>query len=255
MASMTDANTGPAAREPQRHRTIDRVTQILEEVVYHPGMTFAELSRVIDAPKSSVHGFVQGLLAAGWLHQDPTGFYLGPAIHGLTLASGHLRAGSVTDQDLQELQEEVQATVFLGIRAGDELIYVSEAGADLLFDFAARKNIRRGLLSTAGGKVLLAESPQNERDQYLRRRPREESHLVEEFLSEFDDIRRTRIAYNRLHNGARLGIASAVYGHQGRVAGEITIVGRTEDLAPRQQKIEAALLKHIDAWRARMPRT
>ena len=52
-------------RAPQNHRTVDRVTRILEEVVYSPGMTFAELVRALDAPKSSVHGFIRGLLAKG----------------------------------------------------------------------------------------------------------------------------------------------------------------------------------------------
>jgi CRP-like cAMP-binding protein len=36
--------------------------RILEEVVYKPGLTFAELARALNAPKSSVHGFIRGLL-------------------------------------------------------------------------------------------------------------------------------------------------------------------------------------------------
>jgi DNA-binding IclR family transcriptional regulator len=79
------------ARVPQNHRTVDRVTRILEQVVYNPGMTFAELARALDAPKSSVHGFVQGLLANGWLYETNRRFYLGPAVYALTLARGHIR--------------------------------------------------------------------------------------------------------------------------------------------------------------------
>ena len=78
---------------PQNHRTVDRVTRILEEVVYRPGMTFGDLSHTVDAPKSSVHGFVSGLLAQGWLHEADGRFYLGPAVYALTLAGGHIRAG------------------------------------------------------------------------------------------------------------------------------------------------------------------
>ena len=36
-----------AKASPQPHRTVDRVTRILEEVVYKPGMTFAELVRAL----------------------------------------------------------------------------------------------------------------------------------------------------------------------------------------------------------------
>src|SRR6516165_11026996 len=81
---------------PANHRTVDRVTQILEEVVYHPGIGFAELARALGAPKSSVHGFIRGLLAKGWLYESDRGFYLGPAVYGLTLASGRIRAGQVS---------------------------------------------------------------------------------------------------------------------------------------------------------------
>ena len=64
------------------------------------GMRFAEWVRVLDAAKSSVHGLIRGLLAKGWLYQEQHRFYLGPAVYGLTLASGHIRAGLVTHEDL-----------------------------------------------------------------------------------------------------------------------------------------------------------
>jgi IclR helix-turn-helix domain len=157
-------------RVPQNHRTIDRVTRILEEVVYNPGMTFAELVRALDAAKSSVHGFISGLLASGWLYQDKHRFYLGPAVYGLTMASGHIRAGLVTHEDLVALEKETGVAAFLGVQAGEHLIYIAEAGSDHVTGFEARSNIRRTLLITAGGKALLAERPEAERDSYLRRR-------------------------------------------------------------------------------------
>ena len=176
-------------RAPQNHRTVDRVTRILEEVVYNPGMTFAELVRALDAPKSSVHGFIRGLLAKGWLHQEQHRFYLGPAVYGLTLASGHIRAGLVTQQDLAALHEETGLPAYLGVQAGDHLIYVAEAGSDPVGRFDAQSNIRRTLLATAGGKALLAERRDAERESYLRRRSKEEADLVD---SSWRNTRRSR---------------------------------------------------------------
>lgn len=233
------------------HRTIDRVTQILEEVVYHPGMTFAELSRALNAPKSSVHGFTRGLLAAGWLHQDDNRFYIGPALHGLTLASGHLRAGSVTDADLRALYEATGATVFLGVQAGDNLIYISEAGADLLPSFGARTNIRRSLLQSAGGKALLTAMPTDQRDAFLRRKGAEEPELVDVFLAEYDEIKHSRVARNKLHGGTQFALATVVLGPAGRAAAEVTLVGRTADLEPREAKLRKLLLHHVDSWHRR----
>src|SRR4051812_12892787 len=111
-----DRSAGRSKADPQTHRTVDRVTQIIEEVVYHPGMTFAELVRALGAAKSSVHGFIRGLLAKGWLYEDQHRFYLGPALYGLTLASGHIRAGLVTHADLAALHEQTKLAVALGVR-------------------------------------------------------------------------------------------------------------------------------------------
>src|SRR3954469_14770920 len=114
MAGESDRPRSPRTkRAPQNHRTVDRVTRILEEVVYKPGMTFAELVRALDAAKSSVLGFISGLLANGWLYQEQHRFYLGPAVYGLTMASGHIRAGLVTHEDLVALERETGVAAFL----------------------------------------------------------------------------------------------------------------------------------------------
>jgi DNA-binding IclR family transcriptional regulator len=246
---------GPAStqddRLPNKHRTIDRVTQIVEEVVYNPGMTFADLARALDAPRSSVHGFIRGLLANGWLYEDKHRFYLGPAVYGLNIASGHIRAGLVTHADLEQLHRKSGVTVFLGVRVGEHVIYIDEAGTDSLTGFAARRNIRRTLLATAGGKVLLASCPQAERDAYLRRRGAEEAELVEGFLAEYDSIRKTGIARNTLHGGRRFAIATAVYSQSGDVVAETTLVGATAEVLPREQELGRLLLTHVASWTRR----
>ena len=233
-------------RVPQNHRTIDRVTRILEEVVYNPGMTFAELVRALDAAKSSVHGFIGGLLAKGWLYQEQHRFYLGPAVYGLTLASGHIRAGLVTHEDLVALERETGVAAFLGVQAGDHLIYIAEAGSDHVSGFEARSNIRRTLLITAGGKALLAERPEAERDLYLRRRSADERDLVDRFLEEYDSIKRTRIATNA-HRG-RFAIATTVHNQSGEAVASITLVGPALEVQPRMKKLSQILLRHVDSW-------
>jgi len=237
----------PAKGIPQNHRTIDRVTRILEEVVYNPGMTFAELVRALDAPKSSVHGFIRGLLSSGWLYQEQNRFYLGPAVYGLTLASGHIRAGLVTQDDLVELHEKTGLAAFLGVQAGDHLIYIAEAGSDHVAGFEARSDIRRTLLITAGGKALLAARPEAERESYLRRRSREEVDLVDRFLEEYDAIKQTRIATNIRRNGSRFAIATAVHNTSGDAVASITLVGPTPAVKPRVKQLGKLLVRHVDS--------
>lgn len=238
-------------RVPQNHRTVDRVTRILEEVVYKPGMTFAELARALEAPKSSVHGFISGLLAKGWLYELDHRFFLGPAVYGLTLASGHIRAGLVTHADLVALHEATGLAVFLGVQAGDHLIYVAEAGSDAVAGFEARSNIRRTLLVTAGGKAWLAERPDVEREAYLRRRGPEEAEQVEMFLHELEQIRKTRIATNVRLSGTRFAIGTTVHNQIGDPVAAITVMGPTPQVQPRLKKLSDLMLKHVDSWRNR----
>ena len=239
------------AREPQHHRTVDRVTRILEEVVYNPGMTFAELARALAAPKSSVYGFIRGLLAKGWLYEEDHRFYLGPAVYGLTLASGHIRAGLVTQADLVALHEESRVAVFLGVQAGDHLIYIAEAGADTIAGIEARSNIRRTLLVTAGGKALLAARSDAELEAYLRRRGADEADLTDTFLGEYENIRRTRIATNIRLAGTRFAIGTTVRDKSGEAVASITLVGRAPDLQPRVKELSELLLRHVDTWSKR----
>lgn len=242
---------GRGPRVPQNHRTVDRVTRILEEVVYRPGMTFAELARALDAPKSSVHGFLSGLLAKGWLYEAERRYYLGPAVYGLTLASGQIRAGMVSHADLEALSAEAKLTAFLGVQAGDALIYVDEAGADDVAGFEARSNIRRTLLDTAGGKALLAAQPTPKRDDFLMRRPSEDRPRVQALLHEIDDIRRTRLATNLRLSGTRFAVATAVLNRAGDPVASVTLVGPAADVQPRATKLGKILLKHVDSWALR----
>jgi DNA-binding IclR family transcriptional regulator len=236
---------------PKKHRTIDRVTEIIEQVVYNPGMTFSDLVKVLGAAKSSVHGFISGLLANGWLHSDNGRFYLGPAVYGLTLASGQIRTGLVTNNDLSKLHEEAKVAVFLGVRAGDHLIYIAEAGSDPATGFDARTNIRRTLLATAGGKALLAEMSDAERESYLRRRSGMEADLVASFLDEYREIRRSRVATNIRHGGTRFAVATTVHNSSGEPIASLTLVGEADAVKPRVARLSKLLLARVNEMQNR----
>jgi DNA-binding IclR family transcriptional regulator len=242
-----------SVREPRHHRTVDRVTRILEEVVYHPGIVLADLARTLDAPKSSIYGFLRGLLAQGWLFEDDNRYYLGPAVYGLTLASGHIRAGMVTHEDLTNLYGASRLTVLLGVQASDYLVWIAEAGIDQISGYEARSNIRRTLLSSATGKALLAAKTEAERAAYLRRRKPDEAELVYKFLGEYDEIKRTRIAKNVRLAETRSVIATAVYDQFGEAVAAVALAGPTPQIESREAELRALLLEHVDLWRRRSP--
>jgi len=241
-------------KEAVPHRTVDRTTQIVELVVHRPGMSFADIVRALGAAKSSVHGFIQGLLAKGWLYEEDHRFYVGPALYGLTLFSGSLRPGQVSHADLAALHKETRLAATLGVKVGDHMIYVDEVGSDQMAGFALRSTVRHPLLRTANGKALLAETPEGERDAYLRRRGQDDPDLVERFLLDYDQIRATRIATNVNRDGTRLGLATVVRNNTGEAVAAVTVVGPFAQVQPRVRALSRMLIRHVDAWAERLVR-
>ncbi len=249
---MDDLGTPASARGPQPHRTIDRVTQILEEVIYRPGMTFTELTSALDAPKSSVHGFIQGLLSSGWLYEADRRFYLGPAVYSLTLATGSLRFGLVRHEDMIALREATGLGVLLGVRVGDHLIYVAtEEGPEPLPGFDARANIRRTLLSDAGGWAILATLSDAERHRYLQAHGEaqpERRAAFQDALAQLQD----RGAVAVLHPNQGYGeVAAGFADARGDAIASVALVGAVSEIEGRTEELTSLLRAHVDGWQER----
>lgn len=186
--------------------------------------------------------------ANGWLYEDEHRFYLGPAVYALMLASGKLRAGLVTHEDLAALHDDARAAAFLGVHVGDHLVYVAEVGSEQLAGFAAQSDIRRPLLRTAGGKALLAARAPAEREAFLRRHMAEHPDAVDEFLADLEDIRRTGVATHLRLSGTRFAIATTVHNRAGDAVASVTLVGPTREMQPRKDELTGLLLSHIGSW-------
>ncbi len=233
------------------HRTITRVTRILEEVVYRPGISYAELTRALEAPKSSVYGFIRGLLDTDWLVEQDHRLYLGPAFFSLTIASGDVRAGLVSTSDLETLHQEAGLTAFVGVRSGDSLLYIAHAGSDVMTVFQARSNIRRSLLTTAGGRGLLATLSTSELQAYLRRRGADEVEKVERFLAALPGIRQSGVAVSVNATSRRTGVAVVLPHATGRAIAAVTLVGESVHVDPRVDELGELIKCHIGKWRHR----
>jgi DNA-binding IclR family transcriptional regulator len=233
------------------HQTISRVVRILEEAVYRPGSTYAEITRAVGAPKSSVYGFIRGLLSVDWLIDQDHRLYLGPAFYSLAIASGHVRAGMVAPGDLDTLHRETGLTAFVGVLAGEHLIYIAEAGSDLMASFEARSNIRRRPLATAGGKALLAFMPETELEAYLRRIPAASTQEISDFLQSCQTIRETGVAVNVSPERARAAVATVIRNAKGQGIASLTLVGPSTQVLPRVEALSALLRERVREWQAR----
>jgi DNA-binding IclR family transcriptional regulator len=191
------------------HRTVDRVIQILETVSLSPrGVTLAELAVALDAAKSSVQELSNGLLARGYLIEEERRFHLGPGPFILASRANKLAALSLDHRFVAELGKVLGCTVLVGVRVGDAIVftdYVGEESSNLTF--VARTHARRPLYTSAAGKTLLANVPDDERYRLLDLAGPQQAGEVRQFLAELPEIRSRRLAFNR---GATFGDAFTV---------------------------------------------
>ena len=181
------------------HRTVDRVIEILETVSLSPrGVTLAELAAALDAAKSSVQELTNGLLARGYLIEEDRRFHLGPGPFILAARANKLAALSLDHQFVAELGEVLGCTVLVGVRVGDAIVFTDLVGEDSpSLTFVARTHARRPLYTSAAGKTLLANVPDDEMNRLLDLAGPEQAGEVRQFLTELPEIRSRRLAFNR----------------------------------------------------------
>jgi DNA-binding IclR family transcriptional regulator len=215
---------------PRHHRTVDRVAAILEIVApVRQGLSLAALAERLDAPKSSIHELVNGLVATGYLVERDHRFGLGPAPFVLSL-NGNRSAVQDIDRDLlPRLHAELGCSVLIGIQVGMSLVYIEQIGDEPVMEFAARNHSRRSLYATASGKVILAGLPVREMDALLHSATSEERPEVERFLADLPEIRRTGLAYNPgLTIPNVYSVAAALRRADGDLVGAVCAIGREE---------------------------
>ena len=231
------------------HRTVDRVAALLDHVACQPrGAGLSDLARVLGAPKSSIQSLVNGLVASGYLVEQGHKYFLGPAPFVLTLMTSPTVAMAIRHDQVVELHDQLASNVLVGIRVGDTLVYIDQAGDGPMMEFLAYSHRRRPLLTTATGKVILANLPPREMQGILAESRLENEDAVEQFLEELPSIRRTGLAFNL---GATIpdlfAVASGLFDGQGHLVAGICVNGGC-DLARDLDKVGRDLLRIIRSW-------
>lgn len=213
--------TGPA----RHHRTVSRVTTILETVAgASGGVRLSALADVLDAPKTSVHGLVKGLVATGYLREQRGAYLIGPAVSAL-LAPPDARLAAAARPQMQRLRERFDETVMLAVLVGDSVVYLDSVESGRLIRYSAPLRTRRPIYPTSSGKCLLAHQSTTHRDAYL------DEHIDpadrDRVLGELDTVAAEGVARNR---GETVPDVTAVAGIilAGHPAAAVAIAGPTD---------------------------
>lgn len=131
------------------------------------GVGVRELARALRLTPATASRVLASLQAGEMLDQDPhtQRYDLGP--RALRIAADHSRSLSlhgVAEPSLRDLVAETGETVFLGVLAGGEVVVINRIDSPQPLRMAGELGTREPAYCTALGKVLLAGTPECERD-------------------------------------------------------------------------------------------
>ena len=269
-----DGATEVAGRAPERprHRMVDRVAAIMELVARSgSGLTLTAVAKALDAPISSTQGLLNGLVAVGYLDERNRIYTLGTAPYLLNVIAGRPPVTSVTHNQLAALHAQTGLTTTLAteversLRAadgswtldhfralatdvGDDLFYVDFVSADPHYAYLAENKLRRSLLRTSSGWLLLADRERRDVWAYLKSRPRDDAEYVDRFLAALEDLRNTGVCVApgvAVDGGDGVSVALR---ERGRTIATVGVIGSRSEVFARKDELASTYLKHATAW-------
>jgi DNA-binding IclR family transcriptional regulator len=157
-------------------QSVTRVIHILEALcASDKPLSLADLSRVLNAPKSSMAALLRGLAEADFVVISEGAYRLGAGAFGLGSAlleaRRRVQSSDLIRDGMRRLAERCGETVLFAVRnQGDQtMTYVDVIESRNAVRFAVSVGDRRPLYSTAGGRVLLASLSAEELRRYFSR--------------------------------------------------------------------------------------
>lgn len=233
----------------KHHRTVDRVVSALEMIARSPdGLTLTSVAEALGAPKSSTQQLLSGLVATGYLDGDGKRYVLGPGPQLLCLMAGLPIFPRVPHENLVALNAALNRSVYVGVRFGDSCISVDQVGLTNYWDFTSWDRSRRPLLTSAAGKILLAEMSDADLHGLLSQARREEPKNVATFLEELPEIKSTQLAYNIGRTDPEvIAVATPVYDSSGVFVAAVCATDRMEN-RDGLTDLGARLKEAVEAW-------
>ncbi|WP_295687182.1 helix-turn-helix domain-containing protein [uncultured Brevibacterium sp.] len=213
------------------HRTVSRVLGILETVARSRStVTLSSLAAELDAPKSSLHGLVGGLVHRGYLSEQSGGYRLGAGAHAL-LAPAGTSLPLLLGETCAEIAMRTGETVTVAVRVGlDSVVYVHSEPSAFEVCYRPRLRQRRPILPTSAGKLFLARTDPEDRARVLAT---VEPEVAAAFTAELDGILGSGMAFNRAESVADVGAVAVSAYEEGDLSACLIVAGPISRVAYR----------------------
>jgi DNA-binding IclR family transcriptional regulator len=209
-----------------------------------------ELAARLGTTKSAAYRILATLELRGYVRKDPATarYRLGTRLAYLgerSLAALDLRRAA--RGALETLYQRFHETVNLGVREGQEIVYIDMIESDQGLRMAARLGGRDALHATALGKAMLAYWPEQQRAALLAGPlPARTPHTITDraaLAQELDHIRAAGIAEDREENERGAGCFGApIFDHTGAVIAAISIAAPASRLDDTRARAIATTL-------------
>jgi DNA-binding IclR family transcriptional regulator len=272
MLSMSESTPTKAKRGRSREResipvtrTLDRGLAILEAVADAGELSLSDIARATQMSASTAFRLIETLEQRGFLMRaDDSGLYrvgarafdVGTAF---AAAAGASRLGEAARPLMRRLAEELGESVALGVRDGQQAVYVEQVEARGAVRMIARLGSRMPMHCTGIGKALLAWLWESRVDEIVGPAPYARATAAtltdrEALLRDLAAVRERGHALDLQEYEADVRcVAAPVRNREGEVVAAMSVSGPTGRMAAaRQQEIAAQLVQTADELSRRL---
>jgi IclR family KDG regulon transcriptional repressor len=231
---------------------INKAFRVLRAVANNnQGMRISDISDQLDIGNSTVFGITAALEESGALKRDPNNkrYFLGTALIELgKTASAGIDLKKIASPYMEELMEQCQETVVLGLRNGNKIIIIESVEAKKDFKITSSIGTSMPLLAGSAGKVFLAQmNPEEARNllfsNTLIQFTPQTITSPEEYFNQLEQIRKDGYAMDdEEYIPGICAIASPITGHKYFPA-VISIVGFRASLDRTKKEKHSRLIK------------
>ncbi|RIJ03410.1 IclR family transcriptional regulator [Achromobacter sp. K91] len=134
--------------------------------------TLSQLSAGLGIPKSSCLALLDTLEGDGYAHQTAGRYYLTRRwLNEARTVAEHDQLTTRIRPTLEALRDELDETLILAQRSGDQVVYLDVAEPERIVRFTARVGQQKPLHASASGRALLGAMPPAEREALVARLP------------------------------------------------------------------------------------
>ncbi|GGD89319.1 IclR family transcriptional regulator [Paenibacillus nasutitermitis] len=214
-------------------KSADRVLDILELFTEEKdSYNLTEIAKILSMPPSSTYLLLQNMLSRGYLETDRTGKQFSIGYKLFEIRNQYMKSTSLTREFFrvaEKMVDDLNETIFLGIRSGDKVIYIAEKQNSQPLRFSSNVGSVLPLHGSASGKILISRISEEELhgiypEERLLAFTNETISTLTLLKGELEKVREEEIAYNLGESVKGVHcIAGPVWDREGGIVASVSI--------------------------------